>query len=248
MMIVGSLGLLGCGGDDKNSDPASGRQQAQLDPANTRTNVTSTNVATLANQDIPIDASAFAFDGITAPAGATLRITDVTVFSAIPGAASASAVPSSCPGSITAPNPNNLAVATNPAAQANYTLIQADGTVFNGILCIGAGTTGTITTPGQGGNICVFTNFANSLSPGQQSVFTSCRIAVGVTPQQVVPANTPLSGTVQLTVTNQRTNVAVTSSPLPVTVEVIDNGDNTGSVLVNGIPTGIRADFTKQNF
>jgi hypothetical protein len=245
LVIAGSLALLSCGGDDDNNT-GPGRTGTQLDPANTRTNVTSTNLATLANQDIPIDASAFAFDTITAPAGATLRITSVTVFTAIPGAGSASAALSSCPGSITAPNPNLLQTAANPVASANYTLNRADGTIFSGIFCVGAGTTGTITTPGQGGNTCVFTNFASSPSPGAQTIVTSCRIAVGVSPQQFAPVNTPLPGTLQLTTTNTRTNVAITSTAVSVTVAVQDNGNNTGNVTVNGLPTSIVVDLTTQ--
>jgi hypothetical protein len=168
------------------------------------------------------------------------------VFNAIPGAGSATAALSSCPSSIAGANPTLLQVAANPVAQANYTLARSDGTTFRGILCIGAGTTGTITTPGQGGNICVLTNFASSTSPGAQSIFTSCRIVVGASPQQFVPVNTPLPGTLQLTTTNQRTNVAVTSTSNSVTVVVGDNGNNTGNVAVNGIPTGIQVDLITQ--
>jgi hypothetical protein len=246
LVIAGSLTLLSCGGDDDDNNTASSTTGTQLDPATTRGNVTSTNVATLANQDITIDASAFAFDTITATGSTTLRIANVIPFNAIPGAGSASAALSSCPGSITAPNPTNLQVAANPSGSANYTLARPDGITFNGILCIGAGTTGTITTSGQGGNICVFTNSASSPSPGAQSIFTSCRLAVGVSPQQFAPVNTPLPGTLQLTTTNQRTNVAVTSQALSVTVVVGNNGNNTGNVAVNGIATGIQVDLITQ--
>jgi hypothetical protein len=247
LVIAGSLTLLSCGGgDDDDNNTASSTTGTQLDPASTRGNVTSTNVATLANQDITIDASAFAFDTITAPVSTTLRIANVIPFNAIPGPGSASAALSSCLGSIAGANPTNLQVAANPSASANYTVARADGITFSGILCIGAGTTGTITTPGQGGNICVFTNSASSPSPGAQSIFTSCRLAVGVSPQQFVPVNTPLPGTLQLTTTNQRTNVAVVSLPNSVTVVVSDNGNNTGNVAVNGIPTGIQVDLITQ--
>ena len=83
----------------------------------------------------------------------------------------------------------------------------------------------------------MFTNFANSLLPGTQSVFSSCRIVVGTPTGVVVPFGNPVpsDGTLQLTVTNQRSNVAYTSQPID--VEVVLTAD--GSVVVNGVDTTI---------
>jgi hypothetical protein len=277
LVIAGPLAFLGCSGDDDDDNTTSSQTGAILDPAQTRTNVTSDNGVVLLDQDISIDGAAFAFDTLTAPAGATLRITNprpVTTNTAnppvvtgppptfgefapplaitpVPGVVPVTtfanvACPSNLPAAGSATNPGSIAGAANPTAVADYTINRDDGTNFAGTLCIGAGTTSKPGgPPGQGGNICVFTNFLGSPgSPGAQTVYSTCRIAVGVSPQQFVPVNTPLPGTLQLVVSQPITGVGFTSGALSVTVTVGDNGDGTGGVSVNGIPMGITVDLT----
>jgi len=145
-----------------------------------------------------------------------------------------------CPAALgtagTSTNPLGLAVAANPTTVADYSVSRIDGATFSGTLCIGAGT-GAVSGPAQGGNVCVFTNFANSLQPGAQSVFSSCRLVVGTPTGVVVQFGNPIpsDGTLQLTVTNQRSNVAYTSQAID--VEVVLTAD--GSVVVDGVDTTI---------
>jgi hypothetical protein len=225
---------------------------------------------------VVIDAAAFGFDPAIAPdqLTSTVQITNIRriVFPTATGTtastpliapssphaasfASPEACPRLAPATVAGAPVPQLAAA--PIAAADYTISRSDGVIYTGTLCIGAGTTGVVATPtssarlGAGGNICIFTNFANSLLPGAQQVFSTCRIVVQTGTNPGIPADglTGTPGSLQLALSNPGPSGAgPLSLPISTTVVASDNGDNTASisatdVLGNPFPTGIVVGF-----
>jgi hypothetical protein len=207
LVIAGSLALLGCPGGDDNF-----AETTRLDPATTRANVTNTNAAVFANQEISIDGSVFPFQGDVASIPSTLVLTNFR-----PGAAP------------------NAATRT----QADFTLTADDGsrTTYTGNFETRS-ITGTATVPTVG-NTCVFTptvGTVQTIGSCRMAVGTLAQ-----DPRDVpIGSSAGIQGTLQLTAAHPTSGVTATSTAIPVTVAVFDiDGDGILDAVVSGINTGI---------
>lgn len=232
IVVVGSLALVGCPDDSADPDSApnsGGAPRVRLDPATVRTNVTPANARVLADRDIEINKAAFIVDtgSILASGGdtVTVRITDIVdITTTVPNTTEARGT-----FVITQLGDDGIEreLARGTRASGSPASATVKGVSFQGINCR--------FNPDAGSVIAVGTNF------------TTCRIAVGTKTgtggEPGVPIDGAIAGNLQLVVASAGSAssiaTAFTSERIEVTVGLNDNGNGTGSVIVDGRDTNI---------
>jgi hypothetical protein len=217
VVVVGSLALVGCPDDDINTD---GPQRVRLDPATVRTSVTPDNSRILADRDIDLNLAAFLVDP-----GSTLASSGQTVTVRVSNIVSISATEARGAFVVIAVGEDGIEreFARGTPSAANVTAANTRGVLFQGTNCRFKPDAGSLISP--------------------ETNFTTCRIAVGTKTgtggEPGVPINGAIEGNLQLIVANPSSGVTFTSDTIAVTVGLNDNGDGTGSVIVDGRDTSI---------